>query len=63
MEGNAQEIPIYAKVIITILCLGAVVLTAAWGKIMDWAKSKLRSATKKVRLPDTADDTVKISHK
>jgi len=42
MEGNAQEIPVYAKVIITFLCMVAVVLTAAWGKIMEWAKGKLK---------------------
>jgi hypothetical protein len=36
--GTAQEIPIYAKIIILIICLIAVVLTAAWGKVMELLK-------------------------
>jgi hypothetical protein len=38
--GTAQEIPVYAKIIILVLSLAAVVLTAAWGKIMDSLKGK-----------------------
>ena len=37
--GTAQNIPVYAKIIILVLSICAVVLTAAWGKIMDSLKS------------------------
>jgi hypothetical protein len=38
--GTAQNIPVYAKIIILVLSLCAVVLTAAWGKLSDIVKSK-----------------------
>jgi len=36
--GTAQEIPLFAKIIILIICMAAVVLTAAWGKVMEMIK-------------------------
>jgi len=38
--GTAQEIPMFAKIIILVLSIIAVVLTAAWGKLSDIVKSK-----------------------
>ena len=40
--GTAQNIPGYAKIIILVLSIIAVVLTAAWGKIMDMIKSRVK---------------------
>jgi len=36
--GTAQEIPFYAKMIILFISLVAVILTAAWGKIIEMIK-------------------------
>lgn len=44
--GTAQNIPVYAKIIITVLSLAAVVLTAAWGKIMDSLKMRVKGKNK-----------------
>ena len=45
--GTAQEIPMFAKIIILVICVIAVVLTAAWGKVIDILKGggKKKSAT------------------
>lgn len=40
--GTAQNIPVYAKIIILVLSIIAVTLTAAWGKIMDMIKSRVK---------------------
>jgi hypothetical protein len=36
--GAAQEIPMFAKFVILALCIVAVTLTAAWGKVMELMK-------------------------
>jgi len=36
--GTAQNIPVFAKIIILVISLVAVVLTAAWGKIIEMIK-------------------------
>ena len=38
--GTAQNIPMFAKIIILVLSIIAVVLTAAWGKLSDIVKEK-----------------------
>ncbi len=47
--GTAQEIPMFAKIIILVICLIAVVLTAAWGKVVEMTKgaSKKKALTAK----------------
>ena len=44
--GTAQNIPVYAKIIILVLSIIAVVLTATWGKIMDMIKMKVKGKNK-----------------
>ena len=44
--GTAQNIPTYAKIIILVLSVIAVVLTAAWGKIADMMKSRKKAGPK-----------------
>ena len=36
--GTAQEIPLFAKMIILVISLIAVILTAAWGKVIESIK-------------------------
>lgn len=38
--GTAQEIPMFAKIIILVLSIIAVILTAAWGKLSEMVKGK-----------------------
>ena len=38
--GTAQNIPAFAKIIILVLSIIAVVLTAAWGKITERLKAR-----------------------
>jgi len=42
--GTAQNIPDFAKIIILVLSIIAVVLTSGWGKIMDMIKSRKKAA-------------------
>jgi len=42
--GTAQNIPDFAKIIILVLSVIAVVLTSGWGKIMDMIKSRKKAA-------------------
>ncbi len=44
--GTAQNIPVYAKIIILVLSIIAVILTAAWGKIMDMMKGRKKEGPK-----------------
>ena len=42
--GTAQNIPGFAKIIILVLSIIAVILTSGWGKIMDMIKSRKKAA-------------------
>ena len=42
--GTAQEIPVLAKYVILVLAIIAVILTAGWGRIMDWMRSRKKAA-------------------
>ena len=44
--GTAQNIPIFAKIIILVLSVIAVVLTAAWGKIAEMMKGRKKEGPK-----------------
>jgi len=46
--GTAQEIPMFAKYIILVLCIVAVTLTAAWGKMAELMKSGSKKKTETV---------------
>jgi len=54
--GTAQEIPMFAKIIILVICLIAVVLTAAWGKVVEMTKG---AGKKKALTAKEAEHTTK----
>lgn len=48
MENNAMYIPLWIKIIIAVISIGAIVLLAVWSVVWDWIQERSKALSKKM---------------